>query len=89
VKDTHTSGLLLHEEEIRTMGNNLSSVLPSDQYSNDFELVIRTSKELEQYLKMAFGADQESLMKKIEHVDRTTSISRKKVNKLKNFVRSK
>ena len=61
------------------------------QYTNDFELVIRSTKDLEHLLETEFGAQstkQDGLHDKITHAQNTAGLSTDTVKKLRYLVTS-
>ena len=59
------------------------------QYKNDFELVIRATKDLEHLLETEFGAPstkQDGLHDKITHVQRSAGLSKDTVKKMRYLV---
>ena len=71
------------------MGATFSSSTSYLQYKNDFELVIRATKDLEHLLETGFGAPsdkQTGLHDKITHAQNTAGLSKDTVKKLRYLV---
>ena len=70
-------------------GNTKKASTSYMKYTNDFELVIRATKDLEQMLVDHFDAPQATLSAKIEHVYRTFSLPYSIYMEMKDVVESK
>ena len=71
------------------MGGTFSSSTSYLQYKNDFELVIRATKDLEHLLETGFGATQDKqtgLHDKITYAQDTAGLSKDTVKKLRYLV---
>ena len=73
------------------MGANqsTSTVVSYSQYQNDFELVIRATKDLEHLLETGFGAPngmKDGLHDKISHVQKHHGLSQATVKKMRYLV---
>jgi hypothetical protein len=73
------------------MGSSFSSA-SYQQYTNDFELVIRATKDLEYLLEQSFDAPsgkQVGLHDKISHAQQTSGLTQDTVKKMRYLVTSK
>uniref|UniRef100_A0A7S4QZ27 DUF4145 domain-containing protein n=1 Tax=Ditylum brightwellii TaxID=49249 RepID=A0A7S4QZ27_9STRA len=71
------------------MGANQSTTQSYLQYKNDFELVIRATKDLEHLLETQFGAPsskQDGLHDKITHAQQSANLSKETVKKMRYLV---
>ena len=71
------------------MGVGFSSTNSYLQYTNDFELVIRATKDLEHLLETQFNAPstkQDGLHDKITHAENTAGLSKETVRKMRKLV---
>ena len=71
------------------MGSAFSSTTSYLQYKNEFELVIRATKDLENLLETQFGAPSGKtvgLHDKITHVEQTVGLSSDTVRKMRRLV---
>ena len=76
-------------KQVSAMGGTFSSSKSYLQYKNDFELVIRATKDLEHLLETGFGAPndkQTGLHDKITYAQDTAGLSKETVKKLRYLV---